>query len=586
MKLNIITELKESDLKNIKIHQTESQLRIALGTGRKIIPGEPTDKVPQLYYLKMTSDPGLDDWTIHALSTDMIYFLGKKSLSLNDINIDSDLDPDNSSGGKDYNTLPRILQSKISRDPLNVGGDDLRIYGEGNIIEFSGKIKWYRDNPSTKKVDPGNYVGVEITPDIGMIEKFPDVEISLDGRKFGKEIFTVHDDFDLPMALYFYPKILSLNEAHIVDIRWDMNFRERFIISISKDSHLQMRGEVIKETYGYTPTGESKLENKTLICNGNPTTIMTDLDDNYTILTEGENSRKVAKFTFDSIIQGSSSDTKMNHTWLRGSGITAFELITGSKNIEGDNSTKYVSTSLVSSKVDNLIIGNVGGGYKLNSYCLLRDCEINKLKISKSSNPDHKDSFDELLINSMNSKFEETGVVESDINEIKSLYINYYGNTFISSDSLIDIGSGSIESGRILFSGCKFSKDCRSLDLFKSGTLKNGELKIVFYNCVFPKDFQFNLGYSKLTRTHGLNSGDLMVEFIDCVNTPCTYIHEGISGVNLTVIGSKVHFSKYDSVNSTVDEFTINNGIIWNLYNGYSVDRGTYLNKFGKIRKS
>lgn len=584
MKLHIITELKESDLKYIKIHQTESRLRIALGTGRKIIPGDVTDNVPQLYYLKTTLDPNLDDWTIHALATDMIYFFGKKFLEFNKNNPDSCLDPDKSSG--DCNTLPKILQSRISRDPLNVGGDDLKIYGDGNIIEFNGNIRWYRDNPFTKKVDPGNFIGVEITPDEGMIDKFPGVEVFLDGRKFGKEIFTVHDDFDLPKSLYFYPKILSISDAHIVDINWDENFRERFIISISKDSKLQTRGEIIKESYGYVPTGESKLEDKTLSCECNPTTIMSDLEDNYTILTENDRDKKLPKFTFDSIVQGSSTGGKLGNTWLKAKGITAFEVLSGGKNIEGDDSVKYTSTSLVSSKIDNLILGNLGGGYKLSTYCLLQDCDINKLKVSKFTDRDHLDIIEELLINTNNTKFGTTGVIESDLKSIKSLYLNLYGSVFFDSDSIFDIGSGYIESGRVLFSRSKFSNDCKTLDLFKSGTLKGGELKIVFYNCVFPKNFRLNLGYSSFTKTHGLNSGNLRVKFIDCIHTPCVYIHEGLSNVNLTVVGSKVHFSKYSSANSNIDTFTINNDIVWNLYGGYVVEKETYLSKFGKIYKS
>lgn len=584
MKLKFIKKLTEDDLKSIVIHQTTSQLRLALGTGRKIIMKEATNDVPTLYYLKMTEDEGLDDWTIHALSTDIIYFLGKKSLSRLSNSDDLDLFPDNSSGDS-CNTLPRILQSKISRDPLNIGGQDLKMKGIGNLVEFKGKISWYREYPGTDKVDPGNYVGIMITPEEGMIEKFPNVTVLIDGNKFGREIFTVHDNVDLSKALYCYLKVFSTDESHIIDVNWSEEFRERFIISFNEGSSLQLRGEVIKESYGYAPTGERKLEDKVLTCNGNPVMILGD-EVSYRISGENGNITTEPRFVFNKIVQGSTSGTKITNTWIKIDNVKCLDLISGSVGVEcTDTDKKYFSSGIMSSRIDNLLLGNVGVSCnsKLSVYSLIYDSYVNKIKLSTNDDVTKRDSYDDLMVNIYNTKLYNFGILESKVKSIDNLYLNIESCYIDSTSSLLDI-IGSIRFGSVYIDKCIFSSNCDELDLLRSGTFTE-DLRVYFVNCKFPRDFRFNMGYSSHTTSHGLNGGKLRIKFQDCVNTPCVHVREGLENVDVTVIGSKTHFRKYSSINDNINSFTINEGNTWKLYGGYVVDRGVYLSKFGKIDK-
>lgn len=144
---------------------------------------------------------------------------------------------------KDYESIyasacPDMEQSEFTQDPSKVGGIDLTAAKVGNNkIVFGGKINWYAEDKSLGRAE-GNRVGVQIKPADGVLDEYPQMQI-----KIGNKVYT-KDAFESSGVLWYYPLITKDSKRFVVNMEWNENNKEKFIIEIlpgtvlkTKDDH-------------------------------------------------------------------------------------------------------------------------------------------------------------------------------------------------------------------------------------------------------------------------------------------------------------------------------------------------------------
>lgn len=229
-----VDKLTEDVVNSIVIHQTISSLRRAGSTSPFIQKVEGNLSIPTLYYIKGSKDPNEQDWTIHALQSDVIKFLLADYVNTENPTEEPTEEPTE----KPTDPAP-FEKSSINWDPGKTGGEDLRIFKDGGIIAFSGNIKWYPEDKGLNRA-AGNRVGVVITPAEGMIDKYPDVKVEIGNAVYGKEIFNEYPDYELKNSLYYYPLIKVVGQENPVRIKWAEGIEENFTVSVTQESSLDL----------------------------------------------------------------------------------------------------------------------------------------------------------------------------------------------------------------------------------------------------------------------------------------------------------------------------------------------------------
>lgn len=225
-----VDKLTEDVVNSIVIHQTISSLRRAGSTSPFIQKVEGNLSIPTLYYIKGSKDPNEQDWTIHALQSDVSKFLLADYVNTENPTEEPTEEP----------TDPAPFEkSSINWDPGKTGGEDLRIFKDGGIIAFSGNIKWYPEDKALNRA-AGNRVGVVITPAKGMIDKYPDVKVEIGNAVYGKEIFNKYPDYEPKNSLYYYPLIKVVGQENPVRIKWAEGIEENFTVSVTQESSLDL----------------------------------------------------------------------------------------------------------------------------------------------------------------------------------------------------------------------------------------------------------------------------------------------------------------------------------------------------------
>jgi hypothetical protein len=160
------TELSNELIEAMIIHPTVDGLRRAGSKAAKMLRVKGTSKIPTLYYIKATRNPDIEDWTVHALVIDVNRFILMNSVTPGP-------GPTPPTPGTDVPSTFRWI------DPIGKGSIwvDPVYEGEKNehLIFKSSEIKYYEEG----EVDPeaGNFIGLEIAADAGMLERFGETAI-------------------------------------------------------------------------------------------------------------------------------------------------------------------------------------------------------------------------------------------------------------------------------------------------------------------------------------------------------------------------------------------------------------------------
>lgn len=228
--LKTYNKLTDELIDDIVIHQTLSSLRRAGSVSPKINKVVGTKCIPTLYYI--LNQQGTH-WTVHALTSDLCRFLLKGRAGKCDT--DTTVNP----------TDPEIIEfvhSKINWDKERTGGNLEVAINSNGVLAFKGFVDYhYTDNLtcgvcSCDEIPEGNVIGVTITPTKGMIKRYPNVVVDVDGKIFGKEVF--EDYYDLGESLHLYLKFNCPGEEIPIKITWSDDFEESFIVALTRESTL------------------------------------------------------------------------------------------------------------------------------------------------------------------------------------------------------------------------------------------------------------------------------------------------------------------------------------------------------------
>lgn len=218
-----VDKLTNDIIDSLVIHQTVSSLRRAGDISPCIIKVDGTSDIPTLYYIKGASTSSTD-WTINALSSDIERYLLRYTLGNPVVTTTTTQSP-----GETFTS------STISWDTDKTGGSGLTVSVENNVITFSGSIAYYTDS-SVCNTNSGNKVGVMITPADGMLDKYPNVKVYLNGVLYNNLVFK--EVLGVGYILYYYPIITKVGISIPITLQWDSNHIENFKIIISNDSTL------------------------------------------------------------------------------------------------------------------------------------------------------------------------------------------------------------------------------------------------------------------------------------------------------------------------------------------------------------
>lgn len=232
-----IDKLTEDVIKSMIIHQTLSSLRRAGSVSPYIQRVEGNLSIPTLFYIKGSRNPDENDWTIHALMTDVNKFLLADYVNSEHPTEGPTEDP--TEEPTEQPTEPSFEHSSINWDPGKTGGENLQIIKDGGIFTFNGNIKWYPEDKALNR-SAGNRVGVVITPAKGMLEKYPNVKVEISGKTYGKEVFNEYPSYEPKNSLYYYPLIKVAGQECPVNITWSEGIEEHFTITVTQESSLDL----------------------------------------------------------------------------------------------------------------------------------------------------------------------------------------------------------------------------------------------------------------------------------------------------------------------------------------------------------
>jgi len=226
-----LTKLTTEDIDKLILHSTISGLRRAAAVTPKLIRVEGNQDIPTIYYIKGVKDPNVDDWTQHALVTDVQRYLLRNGVSSDDSeesvdSTDSSDSSDDSSDERDYKRSRLIYdgftgKGSIWNEPVNQGPFDEELRFAGCNIKY-GEIDG----------EDGFFLGVLIIADREMVSKYPNgiIELPDDSHITVAEAFT--EPYEGNIAFHFYPQIFSLDNTgpeFRINIKWDGEFEESFI---------------------------------------------------------------------------------------------------------------------------------------------------------------------------------------------------------------------------------------------------------------------------------------------------------------------------------------------------------------------
>lgn len=156
---------------------------------------------------------------------------------------------------KDYESIyasacPDMEQSEFTQDPSKVGGIDLTAAKVGNNkIVFGGKINWYAEDKSLGRAE-GNRVGVQIKPADEVLDEYPQMQI-----KIGNKVYT-KDAFESSGVLWYYPLITKDSKRFVVNMEWNENNKEKFIIEILPGTVLKTKDDPTNVEVGDEESGD------------------------------------------------------------------------------------------------------------------------------------------------------------------------------------------------------------------------------------------------------------------------------------------------------------------------------------------
>ena len=147
---------------------------------------------------------------------------------------------------KDYETLYntfKLERSKFSQDPSKVGGEDCvaKMVGKTKIV-FGGKVDWYPEDKGLGRA-AGNRVGVQITPSLSL-DEYPDVKVTIAGKVYDKSVFSDGDD----NSIWYYPLITKDSKLFTVEIDWNGEDVEKFVIEITPGTYIKTKEETEKKS--------------------------------------------------------------------------------------------------------------------------------------------------------------------------------------------------------------------------------------------------------------------------------------------------------------------------------------------------
>lgn len=219
-RLSPYKQLTEELIDSLIIHLTVSSLRRAGSVSPKIVRIEGTGYIPTLYYIKGSRDPNKSDWTVHALQSDLSRFM------LHTIHIELPTTPPTLPPTEPPTISPQpVLHSKIRWD--KVTGGNLQEYVDGGMLILSGDISW-----DDRECPPGNYVCAIIRPHPHMIKLYPDATVTFDGKTKPLSEMLFGPEFSI------CPLVHEPGEEFPIELKWDDDFIEHFVIAITQESHL------------------------------------------------------------------------------------------------------------------------------------------------------------------------------------------------------------------------------------------------------------------------------------------------------------------------------------------------------------
>lgn len=230
-----LSKVSFEDLPKIRIGEDFFDLA-RLGLIGEYTEVPPTEECPRLYY-RWNYVEGY--WEIYATEHDLIgYNLGSVTEIRDRVEkLEEEIPTEEpteepTEPPTEEPTEPPFVHSKIDRDQDLTGGDDLAKIIDGGLMILGGKIRWYE--ASRKFPVAGNYVGVTITADPSVWEKYSDsVVVEYKGVTYGKEVFTPDGKLTL------YPMIKVPGQETPITIFWNDEYREPFVVAITQESELE-----------------------------------------------------------------------------------------------------------------------------------------------------------------------------------------------------------------------------------------------------------------------------------------------------------------------------------------------------------
>lgn len=215
-RLSPYKQLTDELIDSLIIHLTVSSLRRAGSVSPKIIRIEGTRYIPTLYYIKGSQDSSKNDWSVHALQSDLSRFM------LHTVQIESP-----TSSPTECPTIPPtpFIQSQIRWD--KVTGGNLQEYVDGGILILSGDIQW-----DDRETPPGHYVCAIIRPHRSMIQSYPEATVTFDGKT------QLLSDILFGYEFSVTPIVHEPGQEFPIDLKWSDEYTEHFIIAITQESHL------------------------------------------------------------------------------------------------------------------------------------------------------------------------------------------------------------------------------------------------------------------------------------------------------------------------------------------------------------
>lgn len=222
-----LTRLTPDDIDKLILHSTISSLRRAASVTPKLIRVEGNQDIPTIYYIKGVKDPEIQDWTRHALVTDVQRYLLRNGINSDDSDESQDsTDSDDSSEDIEY-TRSRIVydgytgKGSIWNEPVHDGRFNEHLRFEGcNILygEVNGNY--------------GYFLGIFIVADQEMVDRYPNGEVELPdySRLSVHEAF--NEFYEGQPAFHYYCEIEDLNNTgpeYRIHIQWDKEFEESFV---------------------------------------------------------------------------------------------------------------------------------------------------------------------------------------------------------------------------------------------------------------------------------------------------------------------------------------------------------------------